>query len=104
MDLREIEEEIIKLEKSDTNYSNVQRLSYLYTVRDHMTDDKRPVLAAKTAEIMPCCDGEFGQCVAGAEISAFMEVMNEHMSLIKMLHPKEYNAVIKRIQDSKGHF
>lgn len=37
IDLNEIEDEIRRLEHSDTNYSNCEKLSILYTVRDGLT-------------------------------------------------------------------
>ena len=35
IDLKEIEEEIRCLEDGETSYANIQKLSWLYTVRDH---------------------------------------------------------------------
>lgn len=100
MNISEIEEEIHKLEKADTNWQTVQRLAWLYTVQDHLSDDKMPIVANKIQNVMPEYDGEFGEVVSGAKLDDVMNVLNEHMEVVKMLLPKEYNAVIRRIKES----
>ena len=40
MDINEIREEIIKLEQCDATWSNVEKLSWLYIVNDHLGDTK----------------------------------------------------------------
>lgn len=35
IDIKEIEEEIKCLEEGETSYGNIQKLSWLYTVREH---------------------------------------------------------------------
>ena len=101
MNIEEIKKEIIELERADTNYPNVQRLSWLYTVYDHMADDKAPIIANKVQNIMPTYSdiGEFGEVVSGVSIDGLMNVLNEHMEVIKLLYPKEYQAVLQRIRE-----
>ena len=42
MDIKEINEEIDKLEKCEyTTYGNCYKLAALYTIRDHMNKDKK---------------------------------------------------------------
>lgn len=99
MNIEEIKKEIIELEKADTNYPNVQRLSWLYTVYDHMADDKAPIVANKVQNIMPTYQGEFGEVVSGVSIDGLMQILSEHMEAIKLLYPKEYQAVLQRIRE-----
>lgn len=99
MNIEEIKKEIAELERADTNYPNVQRLSWLYTVYDHMADDKAPIVANKVQSIMPTYQGEFGEAVSGVSIDGLMNVLNEHMEVIKLLYPKEYQAVLQRIRE-----
>ena len=99
MNIEEIKKEIAELERADTNYPNVQRLSWLYTVYDHMADDKAPIVANKVQSIMPTYQGEFGEVVSGVSIDGLMQILSEHMEVIKLLHPKEYQAVLQRIRE-----
>lgn len=99
MNISEIEEEISKLEKADTNWQNVQRLAWLYTVRDHLSSDKMPIVANKIQDIMPSYSGEFGEAVSGATIDSVIDVLNEHMQVVKVLFPKEYQEVINKIKE-----
>ena len=99
MNIEEIKKEIIELERADTNYPNVQRLSWLYTVYDHMADDKAPIIANKVQSIMPTYQGEFGEVVSGVSIDGLMQILSEHMEVIKLLYPKEYQAVLQRIRE-----
>ena len=97
MTVVEVENEIITLEQGDTNWQNIQKLAWLYTVHDHLTHDGMPVAARKVMNTMPEYTGEFGQAVSGASIDDLMNILSEHMSVIKVLHPKEYQAVLDKI-------
>ena len=98
MDINEITEEIAKLEKGDTNWQNIERLSWLYAVHDHMAGDSADVIRY-TQDTMPRFAGEFGEAVSGKDIGNLMNILSEHMSVIKVLHPKEYQAVLDRIAE-----
>ena len=100
MDITEIKTEIANLEQAETNWQNIQKLSWLYTVRDHILGSET---AAPTQNeircVMPECSGEFGHIVSGVDIYGLVNILSEHMSIIKILHPKEYEAVIDRIRE-----
>lgn len=95
MNIAEITEEIMKLEQSETNWTNIQRLAWLYTVSEHM----RGSVEVPAANRMPVYAGEFGEVVSGKDIDAMMNVLSEHMAVIKILHPREYEAVLDRIRE-----
>ena len=86
------------MENGETNWANIQKLSWLYTVRDHMTNDDLAAIPV-TRDAMPVYSGEFGQAVSGKNIDGLMNILSEHMSVIKVLHPKEYQAVLDRIAE-----
>lgn len=86
INIDEIESEIKKLENGDLNYPNIQKLSWLYTVRDHIDGTIRDVGG-----------NEFLDSCNGCDKNKFFDVMSEHFDTIKILHPKEYNAVIERL-------
>ena len=93
MNLREIEKEIASLEKADASWQTIQRLATLYVVFDHLTEN----YSTETREIMPEYAGEFGEAISGAPIDKVVEILTEHFSVIKLLHPKEYQAVLDRL-------
>ena len=99
MNIEEIRKEIAELETADTNYPNVQRLSWLYTVHDHLSKDRTPIVASKIQSVMPTYSGEFGEAVSGVNIDSLMSILSEHMAVVKILYPKEYEAVINKIKE-----
>lgn len=99
MNIEEIKTEIDRLENGDTNWQNIERLSWLYAVYDHLAGDSAQVVHIEQDAMMPNHAGEFGQAVSGKNISKIMDVISEHMSVIKVLHPKEYQAVLDRISE-----
>ena len=93
LSLEEVERTILELEKRDTTYATCERLAWLYIVHDHLT--QRIVQEkARAAEM----DGSpFLAACSGAEIAEILRVMNEHMEAVRVIYPKEYEAVVKRI-------
>ena len=98
MDITEIAKEIERLESGETNWQNIERLSWLYAVHDHLTGDSANVVNV-AQDTMPSYAGEFGQAISGKNIDGVMQVLFEHMAVIKVLHPKEYQAVIQKIEE-----
>jgi len=93
MNIEEINEEIRGLESAETNWGNVQRLALLYTVRDH--------LPQTTGEVDVGTD-EFTRACCGVNINSLINVLDEHMQVIHAVYPKEYSALIKKIQSLKA--
>lgn len=44
-------------------------------------------------------DSEFLNACSQKEITAVLEVINEHMEAIKLLYPKEYDSIIEKIRE-----
>lgn len=61
------------------------------------------------ADIRACTEGnsgygggsgsEFAAVARAAGMSRLLEVLDEHMECVKVLYPKEYAAVIRRLKD-----
>lgn len=101
MNIADITNEITALESAEANWGNVQRLAWLYTVYDHLSGDSTPqVTSSRTVSIMPVYGGEFGEACSGKSIDNIMQVLTEHFAVIKILHAKEYQAVINKIKES----
>ena len=95
MTLAEINHEIEQLEPAEINTRNVQVLSSLYIIRNNMSQ-------GMVSEIyqMPRMDGtEFNKAVSGKALNDVMEVLNEHLEVVRALMPKEYQALIRRIEE-----
>ena len=91
MDIGDIVEEIKKLEQSESNWNNVQKLSWLYTVYDHM--HKIP------ADIPPGDGSEFLRCANGKQGVSVMKIMDELMETTQVLNPRLYECVLKRLEE-----
>lgn len=98
MSVDEIAREIAELEKADTNWSNIQKLSWLYTVFDHMSEDRIPIVSHAMVDTVPEYDlGEFSRAASGVPVQELMSLLEEHMQVVRALYPKEYEAVLERI-------
>lgn len=93
MNIEEINEEIRGLESAETNWGNVQRLALLYTVRDHLPQTTGEVDIGTDEFTLACC---------GVNINSLINVLDEHMQVIHAVYPKEYSALIKKIQSLKA--
>ena len=92
-----IEEEILNLEKRDTSYAVCERLAWLYIVRDHL---KKPTADATVMErriVDEPTGSEFLKAASNVDYAALMGVLDNHMSYIKAVCPKEYDAVMSQI-------
>lgn len=101
LNMKEISDEIAGLEAGDTNWASMQRLAWLYTVRDHLTSEtkgSRPVFNATAGHVNEIVsNSEFLTACSGVDIPELLQVLNEHMDAIKVVHNKEYSVLIRRI-------
>lgn len=95
MNIDEINREILTLEKGQTTFVNCEKLAQLYVVRDHLTADK-------AQEPTPRMSGsEFMTISSGVDTSALLRILDEHMESIRLIYPKEYASIIKKISALK---
>lgn len=94
IDLETIEREINELEaRGDTTYSICERLSWLYVVRDHL----RPV-REETRTTQELSGSDFLEVASGVGYPALMRILDEHMSALQVVQPKEYDLVMGKIR------
>lgn len=87
IDINEINGEIQKLENLPLSYQTLERLSWLYTVRDHIS---HPVIECfGDSECMKAC--------AGKPIDQIMPVVDELMDTLLIIQPRLYDAVMSRL-------
>lgn len=87
MDLIEINDEIEDLEQSETTWQNIEKLAWLYIIKNNL---KEYSYDSK--------DSEFLQACQNVDVVPLLNLLDEHMEVVKILHPKEYRALISRIQ------
>ena len=101
MDLFKIRKEIDELKEAETTWQNIEKLAALYQVcecvNDQPSTDKK---TQKTIDVMPDCGiGDFEEVCSGKAVYPLMDVLSEHMQVVKLIMPKEYQAVIERIRE-----
>lgn len=100
MDAILIKEEIDKLTTGVTTMFNIQRLAMLLIVYNYLAESKTPILAHSLVETMPDVgDGEFEKAISGKEIYPLIDILSEHMAVIKTVYPKEYRALLDEIKE-----
>ena len=88
-----IEREINELEnRHDTTYNVCERLSWLYTVRDHI----KPKEPDYNTQFLSGSD--FLIACSGVSYPNLMAILDAHMSALAVVQPKEYEAVMDRIK------
>ena len=96
INLDEINGEIAKLESQPSTYITIERLAWLYVVRDHLTVSPVTVPAVTGIEI-PQGESEYMCACAGKTINQVMEIMDELMQTLLIIQPRLYNAVMNRL-------
>lgn len=92
--LETIEREISELEARETTYKVCERLAWLYVCRDHLTPSESN--DGRTQFMM---GSEFLEAASGVSYTALMRVIDEHMSALAVVNPRQYQAVIDRIRE-----
>lgn len=106
MDIDEINEHIRKLKCEETSWQSVNKLAALCTVRDELEEKQQPepqlveVHEAKIPAYSTASDpqSEFVRAASAVPFGSLMDVLDEHMSAIKMVYPKEYELVMRKIK------
>lgn len=92
-----IEGEIPNLEKRDTPYAVCGRLAWPYTVRDHLKKPAADDTAAERRTTDELTGPEFLKAAPCVGYAAPMGIPDNHMSCIKAVCPKEYDAAMSQI-------
>ena len=93
IDFSAVDDEIAWIEDNCTadDEQSVQRLSALYTVREH--------LGRQPEEYIEDYSGsEFLEAASGVDMDGFMRVMDEHMEGLRIVFPREYDSVMAKVR------
>ena len=107
MDIVEINEHIRKLKCEETNWQSVEKLAALCTVRNELNEaESRENSPAPQAEPVRHTEysirpqepqSEFVEAASAVPFGGLMQVLDEHMKAIKLVYPKEYELVMRKI-------
>lgn len=93
-----IEREILELElRRDTTYAVCERLAWLYIVRDHLADGNQQPNAQKVGGT------EFLDLCSHVPYLALMGVLDEHMTALSVVQPKEYESIMSKLRALGGN-
>lgn len=104
VDLQEIERAMHTLACGETTFDTVARLAALITVHDHLSADNQdhtpaPYSVQQAPATMPHLSGsDFLDAVSAAPMEDVMEILDEHMEALRVVIPREYEAVLERIK------
>lgn len=107
MDIDEINTHIHKLKCGSTDWQSVEKLAALCTVRNELikaeSRDKSPSPQPEPVRQMEYStrpqepQSEFVEAASAVPFSGLMDVLDRHMSAIKLVYPKEYELVMRKI-------
>lgn len=98
MDMNEIDDEIAKLEHSETNWKNCEKLHILYGIKNGMIKGNERQQALPAKESYSYATSEFVSVAQSVPIEHLISVLDEHMLAIKAIYPKEYNLILKKLK------
>ena len=118
IDLREIYETIDEIRKHGTTVGQAEKLALLYIAADYMEKEEAArnrtenaqnyARAAETESLnrMPMVietsgRSQFLAACDGVLMEDALNILDEHMEAIKVLYPKEYQAIVERLEDKK---
>lgn len=112
IDLRELNETIDELKRSGSTIGAAEKLALLYIARDHMEQETRsafdPVERGYSQAAAPepsVADVEpksaFLAACNGVPVEDLLKVLDEHMSAIFVLYPKEHEMIIRKLEEKR---
>ena len=108
MDIDEINTHIHKLKCGSTDWQSVEKLAALCTVRDELEEKQAPETqiqslppATYAAAYSTAAEPQSDVVAAASSVpfGGLMQVLDEHMKAIKLVYPKEYELVMRKISD-----
>lgn len=103
-DLREINGEIARLESLPLSHDQCGKLAALYIVQQSNQPEPQAVNEQKPQPEVPlpvaAGKSEFVQIAYNVPFDDFVSILDRHMDAVFALYPKEYQAIIRRLQET----
>ncbi len=108
MDIDEINDHIHKLKCGSTDWQSVEKLAALCTVRNELEEKQQLAPETQSLALPPAAypaaystaaepQSDFVEAASAVPFNGLMQVLDEHMNAIKLVYPKEYELVMKKI-------
>lgn len=110
IDLQEINETIDQLRRKGDSIKAAEQLALLYIARDHMQREEDARIERSEREMGAYSqaaapdvlvlepDSEFLAACNGAPMGEVFAILDAHMETIRVLYPREYEAIVARIK------
>ena len=97
--IEQISGEIAALEAEPPTFASMHKLADLYIVRDHMIVGTKSIAEAAPDVLPEMGDSEFFRAVTGQDAGKIWQIINETMETLKVMEPRLYNGVLRKIQE-----
>lgn len=94
---RELADAISELEASPRSYQDCAKLATFYSLYDHLYPEVPQGYSGQTETVGSYGDSEFLQAVASKDAGVAWGLMDELMSALKVLHPRLYDSVLRKL-------
>lgn len=84
-------------EVKNPNANTCYKLASFYTILDHIREELPSYSNSVADTIEYHSDTEFGRRIQGKDVNEVMELVDDLMNTIEVLHPRLYQAVINRL-------
>lgn len=96
ININEINDEIEKLEHSETTYRNCEKLSILYAVRNNFSNY---IPSSESHYSYADESSEFVTVAKSKPLEDVLTVLDAHMEVLKMVYPKDYNFIMQKLRE-----
>lgn len=114
IDLRELDETIDSIKRKGATINDAVTLAMMYIAREHMLREESDAMPAQMAQnysraaaptpvmetparIETYGTSRFLAACDGLPVEGVLSIMDEHMDAIRVLYPKEYDAILRRL-------
>ena len=118
IDLRELNETIDDIKRKGGTVNDAIKLAMLYIAKEHMQREDGARMPAETAQnyaqaaSMPeqkeittstkrRRTSPFLEACEGVPVDDILDIVDEHMEAINLLYPKEYEAILRKLDENR---
>lgn len=97
--IAEVEREIAALESKQATLPVIEKLAMLYIVLDHNKGENKQQKYLSKEYSRTDGSSDFKQAAMNISFESLVDILDKHMECIKVLYPKEYDAILQRIKE-----
>lgn len=94
----ELLDAIKEIQGKEPTYANCEKLATFYTLLRYLYSEEEGQ-SYDSGTFNELNGSEFREAISGKDIGKVIDVLDEHMEVVMVLFPKEYRAVIRRIEE-----